>query len=57
MLKIDDPIEAHMVHGFGGVWGTIAAGLFNESHGLLMGSYSELDSGISKDYRMKAFGY
>jgi len=39
MWRVDDPIEACMVHGFGGIWGTIAAGLFNETHGLLMGAY------------------
>lgn len=27
-LKIDDVVSAVAVHGFGGVWGTLAAGLF-----------------------------
>jgi len=39
-LKVDDPVEACMVHGFGGIWGTLATALFNEQHGLLMSAYS-----------------
>ncbi|MDP4083227.1 MAG: ammonium transporter [Bacillota bacterium] len=34
-LKIDDPVGAVAVHGFNGVFGTIAVGLFDTSHGLL----------------------
>lgn len=34
-LKVDDPVGAVAVHGFGGVFGTIAVGLFDTSHGLL----------------------
>jgi len=33
--KVDDPVGAVAVHGFGGVFGTIAVGLFDTSHGLL----------------------
>ncbi|MFB6466951.1 ammonium transporter [Cytobacillus sp. Hz8] len=33
-LKIDDPVGAVAVHGFNGVFGTIAVGLFHSSHGL-----------------------
>ncbi len=33
-LKVDDPVGAVAVHGFGGVFGTIAVGLFDTSHGL-----------------------
>lgn len=33
-LKIDDPVGAVAVHGFNGVFGTIAVGLFDTSHGL-----------------------
>jgi len=29
VLKIDDPVGAISVHGVGGAWGTLAAGLFN----------------------------
>lgn len=34
-LKIDDPVGAVAVHGFNGVFGTIAVGLFDQSQGLL----------------------
>lgn len=28
MIKVDDVVNASVVHGFGGAWGTIAAGMF-----------------------------
>ena len=34
-LKIDDPVGAVAVHGFNGVFGTIAVGLFDTAQGLL----------------------
>jgi Amt family ammonium transporter len=34
-LKVDDPVGAVAVHGFTGVFGTIAVGLFDSSQGLL----------------------
>jgi Amt family ammonium transporter len=34
-LKVDDPVGAVAVHGFGGVFGTIAVGLFDKGDGLL----------------------
>ena len=34
-IKIDDPVGAVAVHGFNGLFGTIAVGLFDTSHGLL----------------------
>ncbi|MGG3562396.1 ammonium transporter [Neobacillus rhizosphaerae] len=34
-LKVDDPVGAVAVHGFGGVFGTIAVGLLDKSQGLL----------------------
>jgi ammonium transporter, Amt family len=34
-LKVDDPVGAVSVHGFNGVFGTIAVGLFDTSQGLL----------------------
>jgi Amt family ammonium transporter len=37
-LKIDDPVGAVGVHGFGGVWGTLAVGLFANS-GELVGLF------------------
>lgn len=33
VLKIDDPVGAVAVHGFNGVWGTIAVGLFANGKG------------------------
>ena len=33
-LKVDDPVGAVAVHGFNGVFGTIAVGLFDTSQGL-----------------------
>ncbi|MGG1679332.1 ammonium transporter [Neobacillus sp. NRS-1170] len=34
-LRVDDPVGAVAVHGFSGVFGTIAVGLFDRSSGLL----------------------
>jgi ammonium transporter, Amt family len=34
-LKVDDPVGAVAVHGFNGVFGTIAVGLFDKTQGLL----------------------
>ncbi|MED1205740.1 ammonium transporter [Heyndrickxia acidicola] len=34
-LKVDDPVGAVAVHGFNGVFGTIAVGLFDHSQGFL----------------------
>ena len=36
-LKIDDPVGAVSVHGVCGLWGTLAAGLFNMESGLFYG--------------------
>ncbi|RHW32065.1 ammonium transporter [Lysinibacillus yapensis] len=42
-LKVDDPVGAVAVHGFNGVFGTIAVGLFDQSQGLLTtGNFSLL---------------
>jgi Amt family ammonium transporter len=35
-LKVDDPVGAVAVHGFGGIWGTLAVGLFDQKQGLLI---------------------
>ena len=35
---VDDPVEATAVHGFGGTWGIIAAGIFDNDHGLFTGT-------------------
>jgi Amt family ammonium transporter len=34
-VKVDDPLEASVVHGFGGASGILFVGLFNENNGLL----------------------
>lgn len=42
-LKVDDPVGAVAVHGFNGVFGTIAVGLFDNSNGLFTtGNFSLL---------------
>ena len=37
VLKIDDPVGAVAVHGFNGLWGTVAVGLFDINNGLFYG--------------------
>ena len=32
-LKIDDPVDAAPVHGFCGIWGVLACGLFDWGKG------------------------
>ncbi len=34
-VKLDDPVGAIAVHGIGGIWGTLAVGLFSTSKGLI----------------------
>ena len=36
-LHVDDPVEAVQVHMFGGIWGTMAVGLFDNEKGLFYG--------------------
>lgn len=36
-LRIDDPVGAFSVHGAGGIWGTLAVGLFSKDTGFLYG--------------------
>ncbi|WP_462412950.1 ammonium transporter [Neobacillus sp. Marseille-QA0830] len=44
-LKVDDPVGAVAVHGFNGVFGTIAVGLFDTAHGFLItGNFSLLET-------------
>lgn len=35
LLGVDDPIEASQVHGFVGIWGLIAVGIFDNQMGLV----------------------
>jgi Amt family ammonium transporter len=36
-IKVDDPVGAVVVHGMGGLWGTLAVGLFSSQSGLFHG--------------------
>ena len=36
-IGVDDPIEASQVHGFVGMWGLIAVGIFDNEYGLVSG--------------------
>lgn len=42
VLKIDDPVGAVAVHGFNGLWGTVAVGLFDIKDGLFYGGGAHL---------------
>jgi Amt family ammonium transporter len=39
-LKIDDPISASPVHGFCGIWGCVATGIFDLDTGIVSGDGS-----------------
>ena len=39
--KIDDPIEASQIHGFCGIWGVVAVGIFDLEKGLLYSGSTE----------------
>merc|ERR1719410_834304 len=39
-LKIDDPLDAWAVHGCGGAWGVLSAGIFGTDENVLFGGYS-----------------
>lgn len=42
-FKIDDPVEASQVHGFCGVWGCLAQGIFDNTNGLIYtGNFKQL---------------
>ncbi|MCM3023704.1 ammonium transporter [Weizmannia ginsengihumi] len=41
-LKVDDPVGAVAVHGFNGVFGTVAVGLFDKSQGLFTTGHASL---------------
>jgi len=40
-LKIDDPLEASQVHGFGGMFGVFVVGFFDRDEGLFYGGTGE----------------
>ena len=40
VMTADDPIEASSVHGFAGMWGLIAVGIFDNVEGLVSGAES-----------------
>jgi Amt family ammonium transporter len=41
VLKVDDPLEASQVHGFGGILGVLVVGFFDRDHGVLYGHSAE----------------
>lgn len=43
-LRIDESLDAWAIHGIGGLWGSIATGIFAEinAEGLILGNYSQL---------------
>lgn len=56
-LKIDDPVGAVAVHGFNGVFGTIAVGLFDSTQGLLTtGHFSLLGVQLLGSFVVIAWG-
>lgn len=48
-LHIDDPVESAPTHLFGGIWGTLATGLFSNQHGV---AYGFPDSGRFLGYQV-----
>ena len=48
-LKIDDPVEASQIHGFTGIWGLLAVGLFDLDVGLIY-------SGSTQQLQVQAIG-
>merc|ERR1712061_700320 len=51
-LNVDDPIEASSVHGFTGMWGLIACGIFDNEEGLFA-----KDDNVAASARWKYFGF
>ena len=51
-LEVDDPVEAWIVHGCGGMWGVLATGFFHEYKGLIPFQ----DGGEDFEHRAKFFG-
>lgn len=40
-LYVDDPIDASSVHGFCGIWGVLAVGIFSKKNGLFSGEATD----------------
>jgi Amt family ammonium transporter len=55
ICKIDDPLEAGVVHGIGGMWGLIAAGLFDNRSGLLVTNFDEFQNSCAGKERIVNF--
>jgi Amt family ammonium transporter len=36
-IHVDDAVESAPIHLFGGIWGTIATGLFSNKYGVVYG--------------------
>lgn len=53
-LNVDDPIEASAVHGFCGMWGLVAVGLFDNTKGVL---YGDLDAEDALTQRWQFLGW
>ena len=34
-MKVDDPVNASQIHLFCGIWGVLAVGIFDDTHGLI----------------------
>jgi len=49
LLHVDDPVEAAPVHLFGGIWGTLATGFFDNQKGLF---YNSPDKGTFFGYQI-----
>lgn len=55
-FKIDDAVGAIPVHGFGGLWGTLAVGLFHETEGLIFGGGAQ-QLGVQALGAVAVFGF
>lgn len=49
VFKVDDPVEAIAIHGFGGMWGVVATGLF-ATQDFVLECYGQLADGSLRQY-------
>ena len=49
VFKVDDPVEAIAIHGFGGMWGVVATGLF-ATQDFVLETYGQLADGSLRQY-------